>query len=373
MAYQGRQPGVGVRNRFIYSATGGQTSFSGADSNGLTLAYADATYVDVFLNGTLLVPVTDYAATTKTSIVLGSGAAASDIVEIVAYDISSIANAVPISGGTMTGGLTVQGTVAATAVTGDGSGLTGTGSPSIDDNGDATAMTITSSENVGIGTSSPNEKLHIKNGALKVEDANNPIIILRDEGNSSSEIGVSGRGAGQDNIYISGYNALANNTYDLKITGSSGSIQTRSSITPNGGIYLGGVATANKLDDYEEGTFTPVLDNVSCSYSAQTGTYTKVGNLVTARFEIGVTGLNTGDGSGFQIGDLPFVCGASGVLFTMDTENSNVITNKQNVLGARPIVSADGVRLTDNGGEYAYNNGTSSSGSLIGMVQYFTT
>ena len=125
MAYQGRQPGVGVRNRFIYSATNGQTSFSGADSNGLTLAYADATYVDVFLNGTLLVPVTDYAATTKTSVVLGSGAAASDIVEIVAYDISSIANAVPISGGTMTGNLTVQGTVAATAVTGDGSGLTG--------------------------------------------------------------------------------------------------------------------------------------------------------------------------------------------------------------------------------------------------------
>ena len=139
------------------------------------------------------------------------------------------------------------------------------------------------------------------------------------------------------------------------------------------GIHLGGSGPANKLDDYEEGTFTPVLDNVSCSYSAQTGTYTKVGNLVTARFEIGVTGLNTGDGSGFQIGDLPFVCGASGVLFTMDTENSTVITNKQNILGARPIVSADGVRLTDNGGEYAYNNGTSSSGSLIGMVQYFTT
>ena len=113
MAYQGRQPGVGVRNRFIYSATNGQTSFSGADSNGLTLAYADATYVDVFLNGTLLVPVTDYAATTKTSVVLGSGAAASDIVEIVAYDISSIANAVPTSGGTFTGAVTVQGNFSA--------------------------------------------------------------------------------------------------------------------------------------------------------------------------------------------------------------------------------------------------------------------
>ena len=104
MAYQGRQPGVGVRNRFIYSATNGQTSFSGADSNGLTLAYADATYVDVFLNGTLLVPVTDYAATTKTSVVLGSGAAASDIVEIVAYDISSIADTVSALNGGSFGG-----------------------------------------------------------------------------------------------------------------------------------------------------------------------------------------------------------------------------------------------------------------------------
>ena len=107
MAYQGRQPGVGVRNRFIYSATNGQTSFSGADSNGLTLAYADATYVDVFLNGVLLVPVSDYAATTKTSVVLGSGAAASDIVEIVAYDISSIADTVSaLNGGSFGGNVT---------------------------------------------------------------------------------------------------------------------------------------------------------------------------------------------------------------------------------------------------------------------------
>ena len=104
MPYQGRQPGVGVRNRFIYSATNGQTSFSGADSNGLTLAYADATYVDVFLNGVLLVPVSDYAATTKTSVVLGSGAAASDIVEIVAYDISSVADTVSASNGGAFGG-----------------------------------------------------------------------------------------------------------------------------------------------------------------------------------------------------------------------------------------------------------------------------
>ena len=46
--------------------------------------------------------------------------------------------------------------------TGDGSGLTGTGSPSIVDNGNATAITIDSSENVGIGTSSPSGKLQVQ-------------------------------------------------------------------------------------------------------------------------------------------------------------------------------------------------------------------
>jgi hypothetical protein len=56
MPYQGRQPGVGVRNRFLYTATASQTTFSGADDNGRTLAYQDGAYVDVYLNGVMLVP-----------------------------------------------------------------------------------------------------------------------------------------------------------------------------------------------------------------------------------------------------------------------------------------------------------------------------
>ena len=128
MPYQGRQPGVGVRNRFVYSASGGQTTFSGADSNGRTLAYQDGAYVDVYLNGVMLVPTTDFTATTKTSITLTSGATASDIVEILAYDISSIADTVSaLNGGTFGGNITVSGSVTATSFSGDGSGLTGTG------------------------------------------------------------------------------------------------------------------------------------------------------------------------------------------------------------------------------------------------------
>lgn len=104
MAYLGRQPNTGVRSRFIFTATASQTTFSGSDDDGKTLKYEDAAYVDVFLNGVLLKPVTDYTATTKTSVVLTSAAAASDIVEIVAYDIANIADAVSAANGGAFGG-----------------------------------------------------------------------------------------------------------------------------------------------------------------------------------------------------------------------------------------------------------------------------
>ena len=49
----------------------------------------------------------------------------------------------------------------------------------------------------------------------------------------------------------------------------------------SGGAYLGGTAAANKLDDYEEGTFT-ITNNGDATgvISSQSGTYTKVGNVV---------------------------------------------------------------------------------------------
>tara|TARA_Y100000361_G_C11128752_1_gene327591 strand:- start:82 stop:1302 length:1221 start_codon:yes stop_codon:yes gene_type:complete len=52
-----------------------------------------------------------------------------------------------------------------------------------------------------------------------------------------------------------------------------------------GGVRLGGNNSANELDDYEQGTFTPIMaDNVSSgsatSYDHQSGHYTKIGNIV---------------------------------------------------------------------------------------------
>ena len=92
MPYIGKAPNQGVRNRFIYQATAGQTTFSGSDANALTLTYADGAYVDVYQNGILLKPSTDYTATSGTTVVLVTGASVNDVVEIIAYDAFSIAN-----------------------------------------------------------------------------------------------------------------------------------------------------------------------------------------------------------------------------------------------------------------------------------------
>jgi hypothetical protein len=92
MAYIGKSPDKGVRNRFIYQATAGQTSFSGSDSDAKTLTYVDSLYMDVYQNGVLLKPGTDYTATTGTSVVLVTSASLNDVVEMVVYDTFGVAN-----------------------------------------------------------------------------------------------------------------------------------------------------------------------------------------------------------------------------------------------------------------------------------------
>ena len=92
MTYIGRSPSVGVRSRFQYQASAGQTSFSGSDANSLVLSYNDTLYMDVYQNGILLVPGDDYTATTGTTMVLVQAASLNDIVEMVVYDVFSVAN-----------------------------------------------------------------------------------------------------------------------------------------------------------------------------------------------------------------------------------------------------------------------------------------
>ena len=86
----------GTSNRATYTATSGQTTFA--------IVY-DIGFVDVYLNGVKLIAGTDYTATNGTSIVLTTGAALNDLVDIVAFGTFSIANALTVSDL----GVTVQG------------------------------------------------------------------------------------------------------------------------------------------------------------------------------------------------------------------------------------------------------------------------
>ena len=104
MPYLGRSTdGFGVRDRFVFTASGSETSLSGSDDNSRTLKYQDGTYIDVFMNGVLLLRGTDYNTTTANTIAGLASLAANDIVEIIVYDVFSVANTVPQTGGEYTG------------------------------------------------------------------------------------------------------------------------------------------------------------------------------------------------------------------------------------------------------------------------------
>ena len=72
----------------------------------------------------------------------------------------------------------------------------------------------------------------------------------------------------------------------------------------SGGVYLGGTGAANKLDDYEEGTWTPTAQLYSGTMTVNSATYTKIGNLVTLKAS--VTFDATTDNSAVSIQNVPF-------------------------------------------------------------------
>jgi hypothetical protein len=77
--------------RYRFTATGGETTISGLDDNGLTLSYIPGKE-QVYLNGVLLVRTTDYTATSGSSLTSLAALAASDILEVVTFTSFELAN-----------------------------------------------------------------------------------------------------------------------------------------------------------------------------------------------------------------------------------------------------------------------------------------
>ncbi|BAQ88148.1 tail fiber [uncultured Mediterranean phage uvMED] len=352
----------GTSARFHYDISDTPTSVTGSDANGNTLAY-DAGFVDVYVNGVRMSPA-DITVTSGSSVDFASALADGDEVDIVAFGTFSLASmnasnldsgTIPdarfpatlpaISGANLTNldATDLTGTIASARVSGAYTGITSVGtltsfrSTGIDDNADALAMTIDSSENVMIS------KTSTAFGTAGVELSQNgvagKVFITRSGGEALSLNRLSSNGEilgfykdssliGQ----ISGTIGLIVGTGD---TGLGFQTSTGDAIIPQrpdtqagsdnllsfgntsyrfkdmflgGNLYIGGTGSSNALSDYEEGTFTPVFVNVNApTYSSQVGKYTKIGNAIHCTVSIDVsTGLDTSDGSTVSIGGLPF-------------------------------------------------------------------
>jgi hypothetical protein len=90
MAYIGKSPSQAVRNKYSFTASGGETSISSSQISGFS--FSDGTYLDVYLNGVLLVADSDYNTTTSNTIGGLTALSASDVVDIVVYDTFALFN-----------------------------------------------------------------------------------------------------------------------------------------------------------------------------------------------------------------------------------------------------------------------------------------
>ena len=171
---------------------------------------------------------------------------------------------------------TIDGTAigASSASTGAFTTLTATGaftSVGIDDNATSTAITIDSSENVGIGTSSPSNKLEIRNDVSASVDLDPTAIKLYNNSDGGSAIefsngvgakskislGVETTGAGTDDSYL-GFS-----------TGANTALSERMRIDSAGNVGIGTSAPAQKLHISDSAPFAR-LESTSTSYNGFT-------------------------------------------------------------------------------------------------------
>jgi hypothetical protein len=237
--------------------------------------------------------------------------------KLLVDEISDADNTGPV---TVTDGLTVQGAFT---------------SLGIDDNATSTAMTIDSSGNVLVGKTSAGAasvgfearangfNAFTRDGGQPLEvrrlTSDGVLIDLRKDGTTVGSIGTLSsrlhiengdtglRIAGDlDQIFPCG---SGGGDRDAAIDLGSTGVRFKD-LYLSGGVYLGGTGAANHLDDYEEGTWTPIVQGNTTAgtttYAAggQVGYYTKIGNCVniTARVEFSaITGTGT-----FALEGLPF-------------------------------------------------------------------
>jgi hypothetical protein len=98
----------------------------------------------------------------------------------------------------------------------------------------------------------------------------------------------------------------------------------------SGGVYLGGTGSANLLDDYEEGNWTPVTN--SGSWTVNSAKYSKVGAMVTCTFDVLATStISSNDFTGLPFtpdinsaGVVGYQSSESGEVFSILVQSANI-------------------------------------------------
>ena len=159
------------------------------------------------------------------------------------------------------------------------------------------AVTIDGSQNVGIGTTSPANKLHVSDTTTSTvktrTQASTGYVDVGMGGNSgvfdtTATDGIRLRMSGNDKVAIDGSTLALSGLQGIKFQAT----QSASS-------------DANTLDDYEEGTFTPKAGNGSTAMATiYKATYTKIGNRVLIDLDVVFPNPNPSDSS--YLTNLPF-------------------------------------------------------------------
>ena len=206
----------------------------------------------------------------------------------------------------------------------------------IDDNADATAITIDSSEVVLVGKTSntfsqQGVALRANNDSQITRDGGHPLSLNRTSSDgailnlykdgttvgsvgllNSNNLTVSGTVADHGGLQFATHcvipmeaNADSNGTIDLGASGSQ-----FKDLYLSGGVVFGpasaSTVSSQTLDSYEEGTWTPAFNNVTVSYTERYGKYTKIGDTVHLWGYIVVSSINNSDTSYVNLGGMPF-------------------------------------------------------------------
>lgn len=223
--------------------------------------------------------------------------------------------------------------------------------------------------NVGIGTTTPYTSLTIGTSDATAEissGGSNTHLTLKTVG-ASGALRVFTIGGGTNTLATTETMRITSDGY-LRMASGTGGIQ-----------FNGDTAAANALDDYEEGTWTPTYTQDgtpnTATYATRSGTYTKIGNLVTVFFDIDASSLTAGSGN-CRVDGLPFTVSNSmaGFSFVSFRDPSVFVGTATDVTfigfaqkGSNYIMCRN---ISTTTGSESAQTSFAGSGRVTGMVQY---